>query len=137
VDKIEVKLSGFSKSFRNARQLLTEISQIKAEQAKRQQRLSSSSAMNSYAKSKGISTAEMSSLTKSNFSENQKNLKKLENIASTKDFKKRLELERGKAKSLFSKSRDLSGGGKAAAAIDSQRGGVSKSLLAKKIMPKT
>jgi len=137
VDKIKVELSGFSKSFSNARQLLTQISQIKAEQTKRQQRLSSSSAMSSYAKSKGISTAEMSSLTKSNFLENQKNLKKLETIASTKDFKKRLDSEKVKAKSLFSKSRNLSGGGKAAAAIDSQRGGVSKSLSAKKIMPKT
>jgi len=141
VTKINVTLSGLSKSFSSARELLTTISQIREAQSIRQARLSSAKKMSSYAKSKGISTSEMSSLTKGNFSRNRRNLEKLESIANTKDFQERLKAEKLKAKSLFKNSKDLSsrsaGGGRTAAAIDSQRGGLSKSLLSKKLMPKT
>ena len=85
--KFNVKYVNSSESF-DARQIRQQIAQIKEAQSLRQERLNSSSKMNSYAKSKGISVSEMTKLTKQNFSDNQKNLKALNNIVNTDAFKK-------------------------------------------------
>ena len=85
--KFNVKYVNSSESF-DARQIRQQIAQIQEAQSLRQERLNSSSKMNSYAKSKGISVSEMTKLTKQNFSDNQKNLKALNNIVNTDAFKK-------------------------------------------------
>ena len=85
--KFNVKYVNSSESF-DARQIRTQIAQIEREQALRQERLNSVQKMGDYAKSKGVSFSYMNKLTKQNFSDNQKNLKALNNIVKTDAFKK-------------------------------------------------
>jgi DNA-binding PucR family transcriptional regulator len=85
--KFNVKYVNSSESF-DVRQIRQQIAQIQEAQSLRKERLNSSSKMNSYAKSKGISVSEMTKLIKQNFSDNQKNLKALNNIVNTDAFKK-------------------------------------------------
>ena len=69
--KFDVTLSGFSKSL-DVRQVRQQIAEIKKAQLLRQKRLRSLIAMSNYAKSKGVSVSEMTSLTKENLSENKR-----------------------------------------------------------------
>ena len=85
--KFDVKFVNSSESL-DARQIRTQIAQIEKAQALRKERLGSLKKMINYAKSKGISVSEMNKLTKQNFTNNQKNLKALNNIVETDAFKK-------------------------------------------------
>jgi|TARA_B100000035_G_scaffold309643_1_gene316137 hypothetical protein len=106
--KFNVKYVNSSESF-DARQIRTQIAQIKKEQALRQERLNSVQKMGDYAKSKGVSFSYMNKLTKQNFSDNQKNLKALNNIVNTDAFKKAETAS--KARSSKIKFRNISGRG--------------------------
>tara|TARA_R100000329_G_C7570563_1_gene201954 strand:+ start:410 stop:790 length:381 start_codon:yes stop_codon:yes gene_type:complete len=106
--KFDVTLSGFSKSL-DVRQVRQQIAEIKKAQLLRQKRLRSLIAMSNYAKSKGVSVSEMTSLTKENLSENKKNLQALNKIAETDRFKK-AEVEFKKKTSKI-KFKNISGGG--------------------------
>ena len=106
--KFDVTLSGFSKSL-DVRQLRQQIASIKEAQLLRQKRLNSLTAMSNYAKSKGISVSEMTSLTKENLAENKKNLQALNKITKTDRFKK-AEVEFKKKTSKI-KFKNISGGG--------------------------
>ena len=106
--KFDVTLSGFSKSL-DVRQVRQQIASIKEAQLLRQKRLNSLTAMSNYAKSKGISVSEMTSLTKENLAENKKNLQALNKITKTDRFKK-AEVEFKKKTSKI-KFKNISGGG--------------------------
>ena len=106
--KFNVKYVNSSESF-DARQIRTQIAQIEKAQALRQERLSSLKKMAGYARSKGISVSEMNKLTKQNFSDNQKNLKALNNIVKTDAFKKTEAAS--KARSSKIKFKNISGRG--------------------------
>ena len=108
--KFDVKFVNSSESL-DARQIRTQIAQIEKAQALRKERLGSLKKMADYAKSKGISVSEMNKLTKQNFTDNQKNLKALNNIVKTDAFKKAEAAFKAKASKIKFKNISGKGGG--------------------------
>lgn len=108
--KFNVKYVNSSESF-DARKIRQQIAHIEQSQALRKERLNSVKKMGDYAKSKGVSFSYMNKLTKQNFSDNQKNLKALNNIVKTDAFKKAEAASKARASKIKFKNISGRGGG--------------------------